>query len=86
MKRAAGHPCSPWCAARRGTRGKYYRDYAKGTNLVLLRPEIAEAFPTPEAVNEALQSLITSVPCYRERLLTGEPVRPPDGQQSAEAV
>ena len=42
----------------RGVRGKYYREYMKGTNLVLLRPEIAEAFPTSEAVNEALQSLI----------------------------
>lgn len=40
-----------------GTRGKYYRDYTKGTNLVLLRPEIAQAFPTAEAVNDALQSL-----------------------------
>jgi hypothetical protein len=30
----------------------------KGTNLVLLRPGIAQAFPTAEAVNDALQSLI----------------------------
>ena len=42
----------------RGVRGKYYREYMKGTNLVLLRPEIAQAFPTAEAVNDALQSLI----------------------------
>jgi hypothetical protein len=42
----------------RGVRGKYYREFAKGTNLVLLRPEIAQAFPTAEAVNDALQSLI----------------------------
>ena len=33
----------------RGVRGKYYREYVKGTNLVLLRPEIAQAFPTAEA-------------------------------------
>ena len=42
----------------RGVRGKYYREYLKGTNLVLLRPEVAQAFPTSEAVNEALLSLI----------------------------
>ena len=42
----------------RGIRGKYYREYMKGTNLVLLRPEVAQAFPTAEAVNDALQSLI----------------------------
>ena len=42
----------------RGVRGKYYREYMKGTNLVLLRPEVAHAFPTSDAVNEALLSLI----------------------------
>lgn len=42
----------------RGVRGKYYREYIKGTNLVLLRPEVAKAFPTADAVNDALQSLI----------------------------
>jgi len=42
----------------RGVRGKYYREYVKGTTLVLLRPETAQAFPTAEAVNDALQSLI----------------------------
>jgi len=42
----------------RGVRGKYYREYMKGTNLVLLQPEVARAFPTSEAVNEALRSLI----------------------------
>ena len=41
-----------------GVRGKYYREYMKGTNLVLLQPEVAHAFPTSEAVNEALLSLI----------------------------
>jgi hypothetical protein len=38
-----------------GQRGKYHREYMKGTNLVLLRPEVAQAFPTAEAVNAALQ-------------------------------
>ncbi len=42
----------------RGVRGKYYGQYMKGTNFVLLQPEVARAFPTSEAVNEALLSLI----------------------------
>ena len=42
----------------RGVRGRFYREFTKGTNLVLLRPEVAQAFPTAEAVNDALQSLI----------------------------
>lgn len=41
-----------------GVRGKYYQVYNEGHNLVLLRPEVAKAFPSEEAVNEALLSLI----------------------------
>lgn len=42
----------------RGIRGKYLKAYCAGTNLVLLKPEVAAAFPTERAVNEALSSLI----------------------------
>ena len=38
-----------------GVRGKYADRYREGTNLVLLAPDIARAFPTEEAVNEALR-------------------------------
>jgi len=41
-----------------GVRGKYLEAYRAGTNLVLLRPDVAKAFPTEEAVNDALRSLI----------------------------
>jgi hypothetical protein len=41
-----------------GVRGKYLEAYRKGTNLVLLSPDVAKAFPNEEAVNEALRSLI----------------------------
>jgi hypothetical protein len=42
----------------KGIRGKYYEDYQKGTNLVLLSPDVAKVFTTEEAVNDALRSLI----------------------------
>ena len=42
----------------KGIRGKYFEEYSKGTNLVLLSPDVAEVFATEEAVNEALRSLI----------------------------
>ena len=42
----------------KGVRGKYYQAYTKGTNLVLLSPDVAAAFPTAEAVNEALRLLL----------------------------
>lgn len=41
-----------------GVRGKHFESYRKGTNLVLIRPEISKVFPTDEAVNNALRSLI----------------------------
>ena len=41
-----------------GVRGKYYQEYQKGTNLVLLSPDVAAAFPTEEDVNEALRALM----------------------------
>lgn len=41
-----------------GIRGKYFESYSKGTNLVLLSPDVAKVFTTEEAVNEALRSLI----------------------------
>ncbi len=42
----------------KGVRGKYLKDYKKGTNLVLLSPDVAAAFPNDIAVNEALRSLL----------------------------
>ncbi len=41
-----------------GVRGKYLERYRAGTNLALLAPEVREAFPTDEAVNRALRSLM----------------------------
>jgi hypothetical protein len=41
-----------------GVRGKYAQQYQKGTNLVLLEPDVAEAFPSEKAVNDALRLVI----------------------------
>jgi hypothetical protein len=43
---------------RGGVRGKYYRRFTEGTNLVLLDPDIADAFPDAKAVNDALRVLV----------------------------
>ena len=40
-------------------RGKFYKQAIAGTHVVLLEPSIAKAFPTSEAVNEALSGLLT---------------------------
>ena len=40
-----------------GVRGKYYKQAAAGTNLVLLDPDVARAFPDSPSVNRALRLL-----------------------------
>ncbi len=38
-------------------RGKFYEEVAKGTTVVLISPENAKAFPSSQAVNNALAGL-----------------------------
>lgn len=41
-----------------GERGQYAKQYASGSNVVMLSPDVAEAFPNAEAVNNALRALV----------------------------
>jgi hypothetical protein len=43
---------------KKGIPGKHAARYQEGTNLVLLAPDVANAFPSDEAVNEALRLVI----------------------------
>jgi hypothetical protein len=49
---------------KEGIQGKYATRYREGTNIALLAPDVAELFPTDEAVNEALRLVIrlTKIP------------------------
>jgi len=40
-----------------GVRGKYARRYARGSNVVVLEPDVAKVFPNAEAVNTSLRGL-----------------------------
>ncbi len=42
----------------RGTRGQFAEQYAQGTNIVKLAPDVAAAFPDAASVNNALRALI----------------------------
>ncbi len=42
-----------------GIRGKYAQRYAEGSNVVVLPPDLAEAFPSSEAVTNALCGLVS---------------------------
>ena len=52
----------------KGVRGKYAKQYAEGTNVVVLEPDIAREFPTAKSVNEALRSLIPVITSHRKAL------------------
>lgn len=41
-----------------GVRGKHAEAYRRGTNLARLDPDVARAFTTDRAVNEALRTLL----------------------------
>jgi len=50
-------------------RGKYVERYRTGTNMILLDPDVAEAFPNEQAVNEALRLVLqlTEIPQVKKR-------------------
>jgi hypothetical protein len=55
-------------------RGKYAKRMKESSNIIVLRPEVAEAFPNAEAVNNALLSLIDIAhKTTRPRRSTGSP-------------
>ena len=43
---------------RTGVRGKYANEYAAGTSLVLLDPDVAQHFSNDGAVNDALREYL----------------------------
>lgn len=62
-----------------GVRGRYYERYRAGVNLALLEPEIAKAFPTDAAVNEALRRALRATKALRR------PTRLPNEQLTRSA-
>ena len=41
-----------------GIRGKYAERFRAGTNVVVIDPELTQAFPDSKSVNEALKALV----------------------------
>jgi hypothetical protein len=48
-----------------GVRGKYIERVRESTNIVLIEPGVAEAFPTERAVNEALKGVLNTARAVR---------------------
>ena len=40
-----------------GVRGKHFRRYQRGTNVVVLAPDVAKFFSNAESVNDSLRAL-----------------------------
>jgi len=58
-----------------GVRGKYFKHFTQGSNVVVLQPEIQKAFPTSDAVNKALATMLAFA--KETRGLTTRPKRAP---------
>ena len=68
-KRVAGDELRPeydLAAMRGGVQGKYARRLRGRTNLVLLEPDVADAFPSDDAVNQALRGVLATVRAARQ--------------------
>jgi hypothetical protein len=53
-----------------GTKGKYTKLYKQGTNLILLEPDVAEAFPDSKSVNDSLRALASIIQVRSKALAT----------------
>ena len=45
-----------------GERGKYAKRFGKGATMVVLDPDVADAFPTGADVNRALRAILEAAP------------------------
>lgn len=50
-----------------GVRGKYVTRLARGTNIVVLDPDVADVFRTSKAVNDALREHLRKRPLRKVR-------------------
>jgi len=55
----------------KGVRGKYAKRYSEGTNVAVIEPDVAEFFPNPDSVNDALRSLIPIIK-NRVKIIAGQ--------------
>jgi hypothetical protein len=56
---------SDFASMKGGVRGKYVRRAREGSNIVVIEPEVTDAFPTEQAVNEALKGVLNTARAVR---------------------
>jgi hypothetical protein len=65
-----------FAAMKGGIQGKHTKRYREGINLVLLEPDLSEAFPTAKAVNQALRGILSTARTVRSGRLGNKSVQP----------
>jgi hypothetical protein len=50
-----------------GVRGKYVNRFVKGSNVVVLDPDVAQVFTDSESVNQALRALVEIIQHQSEK-------------------
>ena len=79
-------PAYDFAAMKGGIRGKYAKRLRERTNIVVLEPEIAEAFPNEQAVNQALRGVLnTTRAVQRTGGLTNKAVHSPTSKRRKKA-
>ncbi len=53
-----------------GVRGKYAKRYKKGSNIVVLDPDVAKVFSDRESVNQSLRALAEIIHRQEQKSLT----------------
>ena len=61
---------------RGGVRGKYYKRATVGTTLVLLEPDVAEAFPDGRTVNDVLRAVVKVARTQADAIGSRLPMQP----------
>ena len=51
----------------KGVRGKHAANYAEGSSVAVLEPDVAREFQTIEPVNETLRAVSKMLPQHRKR-------------------
>jgi hypothetical protein len=57
----------------KGVRGKYAKKFAKGSNVVILEPDVAKLFPDAESVNRALRAIASVAPKLKRKRKSASP-------------
>jgi hypothetical protein len=86
MKKASSRsadmrPEYDFASMKRGVRGKYVRRFRSAKNLVVLEPEVAKAFPTDDAVNEALRAVLRASRALRKTARAAQQRDAADGRR-----